>query len=363
MNILVSIVSDQTIPNIEFIKEKWDEVDQFAFLSSEYIEKKGCRQWILDTLDIPKEKVLDPIILDPFSFHDIESKLNDFVKDEHRYIVNLTGGTKLTTIFVHDYFKSQDAEMYYLTGKGAYVRIHPGRQKVKKELSISLSLKEYLTAHGVNIKKESNPLLTYQENEKLLEFFLNRYNPSTHGEVLDTLRSEYRGKKLTDITQIDGLSELLDEIGVTWEKTGKLNKYEVKSLTGEWLEEYLYQFILREYDVDTDVIGLGLQVEKGDAPNELDVLLMKNNKLYLFECKTSIYEDLEQKRHLVNETIYKSDSLRHNFGLFTNTVIVTLSNLALSRFEKPRERARVREVKLLDVNSFRSGLKLALDAI
>lgn len=363
MNILVSIVSDQTIPNIEFIKEKYDDVDQFAFISSKYIEKKGCREWILDTLDIPKEKVLEPIILDPFSFYDIESKLNVFVKDENHYIVNLTGGTKLTTIFVHDYFKNQDAEMYYLTGKGAYIRVHPGRQKAKKELNISLSLKEYLTAHGVQIKKESAPLLSFQENEKLLEFFLNRYNPSIHGEILETLRLEYRGKKVADIAQVNGLSELLHEIEVKWKTPGKLNKYEVKSLTGEWLEEYLYQFILREYDVDPDVIGLGLQVEKGDAPNELDVLLMKNNKLYLFECKTSIYEDLEQKRHLVNETIYKSDSLRHNFGLFTNTSIVTLSDLSLPRFEKPRDRAKVRQVKLLDINSFKSGLKLALDAI
>ena len=43
--ILVSLISDQTIPNVQFIKEKI--VDEYLFISSEAMEKKGILNWIL----------------------------------------------------------------------------------------------------------------------------------------------------------------------------------------------------------------------------------------------------------------------------------------------------------------------------
>jgi len=127
--VLVTLVSEQTIPNVEFIREMEDQVDRFLFISTERMEKVGNRQWILDTVKLDQEKVLDPLIVDAFSFEDIEEKLIQAVNDEDTYIVNLTGGTKIMSLAVYEFFKTLRSEMFYLTGRGEKIKVHPGRKK------------------------------------------------------------------------------------------------------------------------------------------------------------------------------------------------------------------------------------------
>jgi hypothetical protein len=65
----------------------------------------------------------------------------------------------------------------------------------------------------------------------------------------------------------------------------------------------------------------------------MDVMFVKDNKLYTIECKTGITvteitEDGKTKeRNLLGEIIYKSDSLQNKLGLFVNTSVFTLSKI------------------------------------
>lgn len=361
MNILVSLVSGQTIPNVQFIKSKNDEIDGYLFLTTQQMEKRGNRVWILDSLGILEEDIDPPLIVDEYSFKDIEEKLNDRVTDENHYIVNLTGGTKIMSLAVRDFFKDMDAEMYYLPGNRTEIKVHPGKNKTVKPLEIDLSLEEYLKAYGFNLDKKSSPCFDFETNSKILAYFLNGHDSDKDKEALEYLRKK-RGKKIGDLSHKNSfeVKAFIERLGIKTTETNRLNEEEVKSLSGEWLEDYLFQYIINEFKVPEDVIGLGLVVVKNDVRNEFDVLLMKNDRLYLFECKTSIFINEETQKTFIGETIYKSDSLRNKFGLFTQTVIVTLSDLQGDSMKKHIDRANVSRVKLIDRNGFVEGLKEAL---
>lgn len=355
--ILVSLISDQTIPNVEFIREMEDAVDSYLFVSTNGMEKNGNRQWILNAVNLHENKILEPVIVDAFSFEDIEEKLMQAVNDEDTYFVNLTGGTKVMSLAVYEFFKTVNSEMYYLTGQGKKIKVHPGRKKVTSPLKSEISLTDYLTAYGFRIEKKSEPLKPKATSEILLKYFLNEFDKERDVPMLEILR-EARSKGIKNLEEHDKLSEFLTRIGFEPQVKSKLTKYECQYLSGDWLEEYLFHFIKDEFKIDESAIAIGLNTRKNDSPNEFDVLLMKNNKIYLFECKTSIYIDSDESQTFIGETIYKSDSLRNKFGLFAQTTVVTLSDLTAPKLELHLKRAEASRVKLIGRNSFTDGTLL-----
>jgi len=352
--VLVTLVSEQTIPNVEFIREMEDQVDRFLFISTERMEKVGNRQWILDTVKLDQEKVLDPLIVDAFSFEDIEEKLIQAVNDEDTYIVNLTGGTKIMSLAVYEFFKTLRSEMFYLTGRGEKIKVHPGRKKTSSRLKAKISLSDYLSAYGFEIKNQSTPIRSKETTEKFLGYFLHQFDQENDVPVLEKLR-KYRDKGLKDIKEDKILNAFLDRIEFKVENENKLSKYECQYLSGDWLEEYLLDFLKENFDIPESSIGLSLSVNKGGSPNEFDVLLMKNNKIYLFECKTSVFLHTDESQTFIGETIYKSDSLRNKFGLFAQTTVVTLSDLNNPKLKIHLERADANRVKLIGKSSFLNG--------
>ena len=354
--ILVSLVSDQTIPNIEFIKEMWAETDAYLFISTKAMEAQGRRDWIIQTTGIPPEKVLEPIVVKEFSFEDIDEKLSSRIDETEgvTYLVNLTGGTKIMSLAVYEFFKSLSSEMYYLTGDGKKIKLHPGRKKVASDLSVKISLKDYLNAYGFALKDSSQPIRTIEDTQLLLYYFLHGFDKDQDVPILEKFRAA-RGSGIKDLDGNPDVKDFLEKIKFSPKQAGKLSKYECRYLSGEWLEEYLYLFLIQQFNIDDSHIGMGVTVEKEAIKNEFDVILMKNNKIYLFECKTSIYLGQEGGQTFITETIYKSDSLRDKFGLFGQTTIVTLSDLNTEKLTDHKNRAEASRVKLIGRKSFLEG--------
>lgn len=350
--VLVSLISEQTIPNVEFIKAMKGGIDHYLFISTEKMEKRGERQWIMNTVKLQENKVLETLIVDPFSFENIAQQLVQIINDEDVYIVNLTGGTKIMSLAVYEFFKEVRSEMYYLTGYGnTMIRIHPGRQKITSKLDVHISLSDYLSAYGFQRKNEAVLLSSMQVAEQMLTYFIHKFNKDLDAPVLEQLR-RHRGKNWKNWRENNELKAFLERIGFEPENENKLSKYECRYLSGEWLEEYLYCFLRDNFEIAGDSIAMGLSVEKNNSPNEFDVLLMRNNKIYLFECKTSIYLDSSDSQTFIGETIYKSDSLRNKFGLRAQTTVVTLSDLSNPKLKSHLDRAEASQVKLIDRSAF-----------
>ena len=340
--ILVSLISDQTIPNVQFIKEKI--VDEYLFISSEAMEKKGILNWILKATNLDLEKI-QVLTVSPFSYDDVYEVLEKSIQKDTKYLVNLTGGTKIMSLAVNDFFKSLNAEMYYLIGNKSYIKISPGIKTPILDLKKKISLSEYLIACGFEIKKQSDAEFSFETSTKIFHYFLNSFDKTKDILPLSFLYSK-RGKNIESVNQIEYLTEYLKRIGFETEKSNQLSKKETKYLTGDWFEEYFYHQLKQLKSIQIDGVGTGWTIVKNGIPNEFDILFITEDQLNIIECKTFIWKDSEETQTIIGETIYKADSLKNKLGLFAKTSIVTLSDLSSSRLKDHLQRAQENKISI-----------------
>ena len=117
-------------------------------------------------------------------------------KDVH-YIVNLTGGTKIMSLMVYDFFREFNCTFYYIPiGKNIYCNIEDGQME---SLRYRISLKEYFTLYGLlfecnnTLLKDKKQHFAFFEKQKKRNFFLSKEitcsKQATTKEDKDTTRA------------------------------------------------------------------------------------------------------------------------------------------------------------------------------
>lgn len=355
--LLVSLVSDQTIPNVQLIKEFGEEVTDYLFITTEGMEKKGTRQWIENACNIKGEIIK----VDEYSFADIHEKLSQYDFDSFdKVVVNLTGGTKVMTMVAEEFFKSIGAEIFYVTGKNnEYIRVFPKRTKSVFAFEQKLTVADYLTAYGFTFQEPKPATFSIDVAKPIVELYSSDEGIQANIDAIrfiNVQRNKDKGVKKEDLCKIESF---LKEIQFPLQN-GQLTAEEVKYLSGEWLEEYVGLRIKDELNLSDDEIFIGTNISKevgnsreknsmrlllgedadlknADSKNEMDVMFMFEGKFYSIECKSSIIayktvigkdgNPVDKPYNILGETIYKSDSLKSKFGLFPQTTILTLTDL------------------------------------
>lgn len=323
-NLIVTLLSDQTIPNVQFIKDKQNKDTFFLFVTTTAMEKKGVRTWIQKVCKIPEDKVYVTNV-DQFSIVDIESKLNEIDYDEYDKIyVNVTGGTKIMSHAATDFFKELGAEIYYLTGANKVIQVYPKKKQPERVILNEVTLDEYLESYGFNIREGRLSGIPFEYTSIFLKLFVNLHD--SERRILNELRSK-RDKRV-EIKGVSGLQDFICNIKfpVSDKDFFYLNKNEVKYLTGDWLEEYVYYRIKNELCIKNENIKTGVILDKNGVSNEFDVIFLLNGNLYIVECKTSIVNKMTENMNILNETIYKATALQKNLGLHSKFSIFTLSS-------------------------------------
>lgn len=358
-NILISLVSEQTIPNIELIKEFHDFIDEYLFVhSKQTIEQLA---WIVDAAKIEKYEKLE---VNAFDIADIEAKLKSFDFQDNQYYLNITGGTKVMIITFQEFFKNLGAKIYYVTGQNCeYIKVFPVIGERRFHLKSRLTLEEYLHAYGFELVK-GTPIKSPEQSEKIMSFFLTNNMKDYYPEI-EKIRKK-RGKNLS-YNEDQSLNEFINDIGFTPVLGGSLNKKETKYLSGDWFEEYVYFKIKEELDLKEDEIGTGYNLTKQNTPNEIDVIFVYKHRLYIIECKTSVIDNRLMPNNelkefkLLPEIIYKSDALRSKFGLHAHTSILTLEEIKeddgtpKEGYKTHFERAELSRINILSKKDFASG--------
>lgn len=373
-NILVSLVSDQAIPNVQLIKEFRKFVQHYLFISTTGMEKKNVREALIKACKLNLEEILPTVIVDQFSFDDIEQKLDgvDFESFDNVY-VNLTGGTKVMTLAAFDYFKEIGAEIYYITGQDeTLIKVSPGRTKKATTLSANVTLEEYFNAYGFDIDQSQESGVPVDYTRKFFELFTNGLHPDFLN-IINELRQKHRDRNKLGINKIENLSHHLNAIEFPFENADYLNKYEIKYLTGEWFEEYVSNRIKEELMLTDDYIKTGIEIskinKKGElVKNELDVVFVWRNKIYVVECKTSVFAselmpDGSKSKHrsIIGETLYKSDSLKQGLGLYANTSIFILDSIAeyMPNLQSHLSRAELFGIDVIDKEAIKTASSLS----
>lgn len=358
-NILVSLISNETIPNVQLIKEFRSDIDEYVFVyTKEMISQLG---WVKTVTGIVNSTDL---LIDPFDLKAMEDELKNREFGDHNYVLNLTGGTKPMIIAFYDFFRNLGATIYYLTGKKfEYIKVFPAIGNRKLSLTTKISLDEYFKAYGFNTRY-STLVRDKLSAIKIKEYFVA--NDMDRMQLQISKIREKRGKKL-DFRNDLSLQNFIDEIGFVPKEAGVLAKEETKYLSGDWFEEFVYYSIKDELGIEDSDIATGMQIEKQNTPNELDIAFIHENKLFIIECKTSILESQirpdgkSKERNLLPEVIYKSDALRNKFGIFAKTFILTLdeikdiNNVPKDRFKASFDRAELSRISILSKRDFLSS--------
>lgn len=253
--------------------------------------------------------------------------------------LNATGGTKLMSIAAYEAFRSEKAPIYY---------VHPEHDRLlwlspkraPHELADRLKLKDYLMAYGadqVDIPDlgQSVPTPIQALTQNLLAG-IDRYADELG--ALNYLALQADNPQLS--TQIEHgpqakpmlweLLELFEQAGLCRIDGRRLSFPDQQArfvANGGWLEMHTYKICTQlKKDCRIQDVACNITIQRhpaGKTPvkNEIDVGLIRDNRLHLIECKTKRFEKDA-------DVLYKLDSLRDLIGgLQGRAMLVSFNSL------------------------------------
>ncbi|WP_257266088.1 Card1-like endonuclease domain-containing protein [Endozoicomonas sp. ONNA2] len=306
---------------------------------------------------------------------------------EYRLILNATGGNKLMALAFVDVFRDDNIEIIYTDTDHDILEVIEPKDQPAEPISAVFNIPSYLASQGYLARKTdsddeqwcANALRRKALTKWLVEHidrlikndgsgFLPQINGIIHSDVLDQnqqLRSpkDYQQLNYVSLRDHQVLRRLTDEGIIAW-TADDAHKIQFPSaeaaqyLGGRWLEEYAWH-IARDTGAEHIAAGMDItdaQQRKDGVRNELDMVMVHNNRLLLVECKTGQI----QKEQRDSEVIYKLDSLaNHAGGLYCERLLVSAAPVDHQRKngQKVKVSARARSYDI-DVLQYQGVKKL-----
>lgn len=305
MRTIISILSDQLIPNLIFIKNVGKEGDFHVFLTTDRMELANKSEILADVLSIEKDKYL-ALKIDSDNASVILQQLHAYnwnARDQ--YVVNITGGTKIMSQMAFTFFKDfEKVEIFYCPLKGDYLdKIHPVLERQEGYATAELDLKSYLAAHGYTFTGSTELSSKISRAEDLYNQICKKGDSAKVKLIANAQNQNYY----------------------------KLDK---PYLTGKWFEEWLYYNIKESLKLDNSQIAYNLKLKsrysnrQTDSDNEIDVAFVYKNNLYIVECK--VYTKKQMDGEKITRAIYKIATLRQSIGLKASACVAILSDFGNS---------------------------------
>ena len=323
-------MSEQVVPNYLFIKEKFLPGDKLIFISSKKFETRYER--IVSTLawnNIEVKNIVLPNDGDEENWTSMNNAICQELSDKEEYIVNLTGGTKYMALAVEKLFSRYNSQFYYIPyPKNVIIGFKSDEHICPIKYRISIS--EYMQLHGIRTKEKS----ITQSKEYTWDFytmFISNSFSANEWDIIDKLRS-YRNYdiEIEKVEQcegtekkprIQGLANFIKHINFPCKKEGFLHHHDIQYITGGWFEEHTYYIIQNGLQPNDIKLGIEILKTENTNQNDLDVVFVKGNKLFVIECKTGV-----GKESLFKEIVYKSTALKEVlFGLSANSYVFSLT--------------------------------------
>lgn len=390
MSLHICFLSDQLLAN--YLPVKYDQPKKVFYIASEYVEKKGLHTTFEKMIkDLNKAEDLNIEIIKAKNmvpsggFNALyEYFLN--IPEEIKQLnvtditLNITGGNKLMTLAAYDLLGSEVNRVIYTNTQASQIEILDESTSPVKLQSL-LNIDEYLTAYSIAPKSYNNQNDEWCEKvearkgltKNIADFFADENNRSFLSS-LNWLANEFI--KANEVIGVNGLinqektfnydnmyarnAEVLrlfvDQglIGYDNKKTIRFNSIEdAQYLGGFWLEEYVYH-IAKDAGVDDVRCGQAIQSSKKNR-NEIDIVIVHNNRLLLIECKTSVHGKYDMKD---NQIVYKLDSIAEDLkGLYGKALIVSINDLT----DAAKEKAKVQKIDVISGNKVKKLKEIITD--
>ena len=321
---IVSILSDHLLPNFLFIKEMEGQYSDLLFVSTPQMEMQEKAMHLEVALG-RKEGSVRRIVVANDNYKEILDALSaEQLSDSVEYVVNITGGTKTMSLAVHEYFCQFNASFVYgPIGKNSYYDFSTDQTH---SLDYRVSLNEYFTLYGLAYDYDNGLICGAQ---RPFELFNQQKNRNFY--LSEELRYPHKALR------------------------PELRRY----LGGEWFEEYTYLRIKRDFKLRDEDIAKSVKIcrlSSTSNDNELDVVFVKDNTLYVIECKVSMIGYGKESKSVVDEYLYKLAAISKDFGLRVNSYIFTLHQMW--RFSEATQENMSKRMRILSIRDIVDGPKL-----
>ncbi|MCR4964793.1 MAG: DUF1887 family protein [Bacteroidales bacterium] len=341
---LVNVITeDNPIPAFLFVKEKFELGDRIIYISAK--DTEDDLDW-LDEIDGVSADLVEKIILkkdgDEFKYEQICRNILAHLQKGVQYCVNLAGGTRYMALAVQNVFKGFNAQFFYVNVEDNTIiqsifddSIYDDDDYVYP-IKYKMTVAEYMHAHALDHdleKPDHCPLLSFEMADIMFKYCSKNLFSERDKLIIKMLRDDYRGhRKVIPIAEIENpkskkrspipdIRRFLSLISFSY-KDDKLTKDQIEWITGGWFEEYVYYMVMNCVKPDDAKIGVHIFRKGIKRDNELDVVFMKNNRLFVIECKSGV--DTER---MFNEVVYKATALREALlGVSCYSYIASLKN-------------------------------------
>ena len=321
---IVSILSDHLLPNFLFIKEMEGQYSDLLFVSTPQMEMQEKAMHLEVALG-RKEGSVRRIVVANDNYKEILDALRaEQLSGSVEYVVNITGGTKTMSLAVHEYFCQFNASFVYVPiGKNSYYDFSTDQTH---SLDYRVSLNEYFTLYGLAYDYDNDLICDAQRTFKLFD-----KQKMSNFYLTNELRDAHKAPR------------------------PELRRY----LGGEWFEEYVYLRIKRDFNLRDEDIAKSVKIFRLSSTsndNELDVVFVRDNALYVIECKVSMTGYGKEPKSVVDEYLYKLAAISKDFGLRVNSYIFTLHQMW--RFAKATQENMSKRMRILGIRDIIDGPKL-----
>lgn len=337
--ILISLLSKHTLPNVFVIRASdFSNMEAFIFVSTELMEQHKVFKAIEKASDLENRPTQKVIVKedDLANIHARLDALNLSKTDE--YYLNLTGGTKIMSIGVYNFFTQNgfNSHIFYVPiGKNLIHKIFPLDDVKIKPLTFRIGLADYLASYGVEIhepKYINNTSKDPEYTRQLFSWFISEKRFTYQGKPFWWFASKLRKwvKPELGLNEIPWLESFIKDIDLPHIFPRKLMESEIQYLIGGWFEEFIYFAFKNTLKLENDFFGNSVHIKRENqkgklVSNEFDVMFVYKNVLHVIECKTGLGRPKEVKQ-LFNNTVYKLAALRTEFGLQVKAYFLTLAN-------------------------------------
>lgn len=287
-------------------------------------------------------------INDPWDLEAITLQIIDIVDGypANSIALNATGGTKPMALAAFDVFKEYQKAIFYVhPEQDRLIWLNPKQPAI--ELADKLKLKNYLMAYGAEQVNAENMGVSFDLQDLCNAIIkdISRYEKALGTLNYLALKASENPKMMVTIEDgplakpdLWALLELFEQQGL-----GSINgqnlvfndEYSRFIANGGWLELYTYKQCLNlKHSQAIQDIARNISITRqSKTKNEIDIGLIKANRLHLIECKTKRYKDNNSA-----DPLYKLDSLRDLMGgLQGKAMLVSFNQLDKASRNRAKE--------------------------
>ena len=364
-NIHICLVSAQILANL--IPILMDKPDKVILISTNTMNQNGITtrfKKILQKKEIACEVFEEMPSTNMLHIYDYALATSETIQVKYpsaTLTLNATGGTKLMSQGFIEVMED-DADVIYTDTQHNRLE-YLGKKKVEARLLEStLDIKTYLKAYGANYKhalsdqqdwldtiKNRKSITKYlAENINNIEGLIGSLNYLVEQALTDDELLLKPTQYLNTAPRNDWAKALkkLSEAGlIKWTKGTEItfiDKEKARYLGGIWLEEYVYHIAK---DDNPDDVASGLKISWDNSTkthNELDLVMVYNNRMLIVECKTLRFGRDKRKD---TDILYKADSLGDEIkGLYGDIWLIN----ARKSHSDMRDRAKDRRITIIE---------------